>query len=69
MGHEWANPAATKRSAELFAAEVMPHFQGQAQPTLDAATRAGETREDLAQTQLQAIDHMTKKYQDEVGSK
>ena len=35
MGHEWANPAATKRSAELFAAEVMPHFQGQ------AATDAG----------------------------
>ncbi|HEY6574712.1 MAG TPA: LLM class flavin-dependent oxidoreductase [Mycobacterium sp.] len=68
MGHEWANPAATKRSAELFAAEVMPHFQGQMQPTLDAATRASDAREDLAQTQLQAIDHMTKKYQDEVDS-
>jgi limonene 1,2-monooxygenase len=69
MGHEWANPAATKRSAELFAAEVIPHFQGQAQPTLDAAARASEVREDLAQTQLQAIDHMSKKYQDEVDSK
>ncbi|ORB82621.1 flavin-dependent oxidoreductase [Mycobacterium kansasii] len=68
MGHEWANPAATKRSAELFAAEVVPHFQGQAQPTLDAAARAGEVRDDLARTQLQAIEHMTKKYQDEVGS-
>ena len=55
--------------AELFAAEVIPHFQGQAQPTLDAATRASEVRDDLAQTQLQAIDHMTKKYQDEVDSK
>ncbi|GAC1401057.1 MAG: LLM class flavin-dependent oxidoreductase [Mycobacterium sp.] len=69
LGHEWANPAATKRSAELFAAEVIPHFQGQAQPTLDAAVRASEVRDDLAQTQLQAIDHMTKKYQDEVDSK
>jgi limonene 1,2-monooxygenase len=69
MGHEWANPAATKRSAELFAAEVMPHFQGQAQPTLDAAARAGQVRDGLAQTQLQAVEHMTKKYQDEVGSK
>jgi limonene 1,2-monooxygenase len=69
MGHEWANPAATKRSAELFAAEVIPHFQGQAQPTVDAAARASEVRDDLAQTQLQAIDHMTKKYQDEVDSK
>jgi limonene 1,2-monooxygenase len=69
MGHEWANPAATKRSAELFAAEVMPHFQGQAQPTLDAAARAGQARESLAQSQLDAVAHMTKKYQDEVGSK
>ncbi|OBF85865.1 hypothetical protein A5791_22100 [Mycobacterium sp. 852002-51163_SCH5372311] len=69
MGHEWANPAATKRSAELFAAEVIPHFQGQAQPTLDAAARAGQVREGLAQSQLQAVEHMAKKYQDEVGSK
>lgn len=69
MGHEWANPAATRRSAELFAAEVMPHFQGQAQPTLDAAARAGQARESLAQSQLDAVAHMTKKYQDEVESK
>jgi len=65
MGHEWANPAATKRSAELFAAEVMPHFQSQAQPTLDAAARAGQVRDNLAQQQLQAIEHMTKKYESE----
>lgn len=69
MGHEWANPAATRRSAELFAAEVMPHFQGQAQPTLDAAARAGQARESLAQSQLDAVAHMTKKYQDEVDAK
>ena len=68
MGHEWANPAATRRSAELFAAEVIPHFQGQAQPTLDAAARASDVREELAQTQLSAIDHMTKKYEAEKGS-
>jgi limonene 1,2-monooxygenase len=69
MGHEWANPAATKRSAELFAAEVMPHFQGQTQPALDAAARASEVRDDLAQSQLDAAEHMTKKYQDEIASK
>ncbi|OBI00680.1 LLM class flavin-dependent oxidoreductase [Mycobacterium sp. E2733] len=69
MGHEWANPAATRRSAELFAAEVMPHFQGQAQPTLDAAARAGQARDSLAQSQLDAVAHMTKKYQDEVDAK
>jgi limonene 1,2-monooxygenase len=67
MAHEWANPAATRRSAELFAAEVMPHFQGLAQPTIDAAARASEQRDGLAQTQLQAIDYMVKKYQDEIG--
>ncbi|MGE2691936.1 LLM class flavin-dependent oxidoreductase [Mycolicibacterium pulveris] len=67
MGHEWANPAATRRSAELFAAEVIPHFQGQAQPTLDAAARATEVREDLAATQMSAIEHMTKKYEAEKG--
>jgi limonene 1,2-monooxygenase len=58
----------TRRSAELFAAEVIPHFQGQAQPTLDAATRASDVREDLAQTQPSAIDHMTKKYEAEKGN-
>lgn len=67
MGHEWANPAATKRSAELFAAEVIPHFQGQAQPTLDAAARARDVRENLAQTQLSAIEHMKQKYEAERG--
>ena len=42
MGHEWANPAATRRSAELFAAEVIPHFQGQAQA--DAGRRGARQR-------------------------
>ena len=68
MGHEWANPAATRRSAELFAAEVVPHFQGQAQPTLDAAARARDVRESLAQTQRSAIEHMTRKYEAEKGT-
>ena len=65
MGHEWANPAATRRSAELFAAEVMPHFQGQAQPTLDAAARASGARDGLAESAMSAIDHMTRKYEAE----
>ena len=32
FGHEWADPAATLRSYELFARYVMPHFQGQLEP-------------------------------------
>lgn len=65
MAADWANPAATRRSAELFAEEVMPHFQGQAQPTVDAAARAGQVREELAQTQIDAIAHMAQKYEAE----
>jgi limonene 1,2-monooxygenase len=29
FGHDWASPEATKRSFELFAQYVMPHFKGQ----------------------------------------
>ena len=66
MGHEWANPP--RRSGRgTVRREVMPHFQGQV-TDLDAATRASQARDDLAQTPFQAVEHMTKKYQDEVGS-
>ncbi|OBB22834.1 monooxygenase [Mycolicibacterium peregrinum] len=65
MAADWADPVATRRSAELFAEEVMPHFQGQAQPTLDAAARAGQVRDGLAQSQIDAIAHMAQKYEAE----
>ncbi len=29
LGHDWASPAATMHSYELFAREVIPHFKGQ----------------------------------------
>jgi limonene 1,2-monooxygenase len=32
FGHDWASPEATKRSFELFAQYVMPHFTGQLEP-------------------------------------
>jgi limonene 1,2-monooxygenase len=38
FGHEWASPAATKHSFELFAQYVMPHFRGQ----LDAPAQSCE---------------------------
>ncbi|MGW0037839.1 LLM class flavin-dependent oxidoreductase [Gordonia sp. NPDC003376] len=69
MGHDWANPEDTKRSAQLFADEVFPHFQEQAQPTLDAAAAARAVREGHAKKQLEAVDHMTRKYQQEVSAK
>lgn len=69
MGTDWANPAATRRSFELIAQQVAPHFQGQAQPLLDAATRAGKVRDGHNQAQHAAIAHMTKKYEDELAAK
>ncbi|NMM88637.1 flavin-dependent oxidoreductase [Rhodococcus sp. SRB_17] len=69
MGTDWANPAATRRSFELIAQQVAPHFQGQSQPTFDAATRAGNVRESHNEAQHAAIAHMTKKYEDELAAK
>src|SRR3954471_10326789 len=69
LAHEWANPQATRRSYELIAQHVMPAFQGQAHPTLDAKARATGTRDGLAEQQMQAVAHMTEKYQQEVAAK
>ena len=68
LAHEWANPEATKRSYELIAQHVMPHFQGQAQPTLDAKARATETRGEMPRRRTHAVAHMTEKYQQEVAA-
>ena len=69
LGHEWANRQATWRSYELFAQHVMPAFQGQAYSTLDAKARATDTREGLAEQQMQAVAHMTEKYQQELAGR
>ncbi|WP_181781558.1 LLM class flavin-dependent oxidoreductase [Pseudonocardia pini] len=65
MGHDWANPEATKRSFELFAHEVAPRFQGQAERTLESAALAEAGRAGHAQAQLDAIAHMSQKYETE----
>src|SRR5262249_23937320 len=36
LAHEWAGTAATHKSYELLARYVMPHFQGQLDPVLQA---------------------------------
>jgi len=69
LAHEWANPAATRRSFELIAQEVMPHFQGQAQTTLAAHQRAEAARPELAQQAAKAIEEMTAKHQAELAGK
>ncbi|MBY3989542.1 LLM class flavin-dependent oxidoreductase [Rhodococcus fascians] len=67
--YDWANPQNTLRSAELFAQEVFPHFQGQAEPTLQAEELARRTREGHSKAQLDAVAHMTKKYENEIAAK
>ncbi len=71
LAHEWANPEATKRSYELIAQDVLPHFQGPGishhESTVRAKQRASDTRNDHAQQQLAAVEHMTEKYAKEVA--
>lgn len=67
--NDWANTQDTLRSAEIFAQEVFPYFQGQADPTLRAAQLARNTREGDNQAQLDAVAHMTQKYQNEIAAK
>jgi limonene 1,2-monooxygenase len=73
LAHEWANPAATRRSYELIAQHVMPHFQGgsisHAQATLQAKEHAMGKREDYAAQQMQAVATMTDRYQQELAAK
>lgn len=67
QGHDWANPEATKRSFELFAQDVMPHFQGQAQPMIDASERARAVRGAKSAEHISAVEQMTQKYNAEIG--
>jgi limonene 1,2-monooxygenase len=73
LAHEWANPEATRRSYELIAQHVMPHFQGgattHAQATLGAKEWATGRREGYAAQQLQAVATMTERYQQEIAAK
>ena len=48
---------------------MLPKFQGQAQPTLDAKARAAEVRTEYTEAQHAAIAHMTEKYQKELAEK
>lgn len=69
LAHDWAAPAAKFRSYELFARHVMPRFQGQAEATLEAKARARAAREELAQSNLKAVEAATAKYQAELAAK
>jgi limonene 1,2-monooxygenase len=56
LAHNWANFEATKKSYELIAREVFPHFQGQHHSTMQAAIRAQKMRPDLAVVHAKAVE-------------
>ena len=62
LAHNWADPGATKRSYELIAREVMPHFQGHHMATMGAAARAEKLRPELAAVHEKAVAEMTERY-------
>ncbi len=69
LAHNWADREATRRSYELIARHVMPHFQGQSLPTLDSAARAEKLRPDLAAKHAQAVEDMKARYATEVAAR
>ena len=55
MAHEWADREATHRSMELFASEVVPHFQGSAVAPQASRDWAASQREQFMAATGQAI--------------
>jgi limonene 1,2-monooxygenase len=45
----------------------MPHFQGQAQPMIEASERARSVRQSKTDEHLNAVAQMTEKYNAELG--
>ncbi|HEX3785328.1 MAG TPA: LLM class flavin-dependent oxidoreductase [Pseudonocardiaceae bacterium] len=73
LAHDWADPTATWRSWELIARQVAPHFQGSgkthAQSSRDARARILARREEANIAAGAALEHMNRKYADEVAGK
>lgn len=69
LAHNWANPEATKKSYELIARHVMPHFQGHYLPTMDSAARAEKLRPELAERHAQAVEDMKSRYAAELAGR
>ncbi|MFQ6547596.1 LLM class flavin-dependent oxidoreductase [Aestuariibius sp. 2305UL40-4] len=69
LAHNWANFEATKRSYELIAREVFPHFQGQHHSTMEAAIRAQKMRPELAEIHAKAVETAQQNYAAEKESR
>jgi limonene 1,2-monooxygenase len=65
LGHDWASPAATFHSHELFAREVMPHFKGQLGAPQESHEWAKGIRDQLFGRAGQAIVNAITEHVDE----
>ncbi|HEY2601035.1 MAG TPA: LLM class flavin-dependent oxidoreductase [Thermoleophilaceae bacterium] len=65
IGHDWANPAATDRSYELFARWVMPEFQGALKSVRRSRRHSIDTFEELHAAQVAALEAAKARYEDE----
>jgi limonene 1,2-monooxygenase len=69
MAHEWADREATRRSYELFARYVMPHFQDALEGTRISNEWAAENRPQFIGTAMQAIMTEISKHAEESEQK
>jgi limonene 1,2-monooxygenase len=63
LAHEWATPAATRRSYELWARYVAPQFQGAAESIQFSNRWTMKNRDLLANTSVQAVNKAAQDYQ------
>lgn len=55
LGHDWANPEATRNSLRLFAQEVMPRFDGQADAQLASFAWVNSRAAEFAETNFRPL--------------
>ncbi len=65
QAHEWANPHATKRSYELFAQYVLPHFDAHARATTTSMEQVMSKRSEQLGAAMNAIGAAIRQHSDE----
>lgn len=67
MAHDWADREQTRRSYELYARYVMPHFSGANAPRRASLQSVADRREDLGSRRSKAVQLMFDKHAAESG--
>ncbi|MBT5049143.1 MAG: LLM class flavin-dependent oxidoreductase [Rhodospirillaceae bacterium] len=63
MCHDWADWEATRRSYELFARHVIPHFQGQFEGRRESYTAAAARQPEFRSAAADGVANATEKYE------